>query len=88
MAGEIKTPLNVDVQMAKRAIWWDDEVDNNLANLWPYDNDPSRFRGTKVQLSEIRGAMKRYEEQEAEIMEDKSFYEARFRLQFTEVDEE
>lgn len=83
----IKTPLSADVQMAKRAIWWDDEVDDGLANLFGYDNSPDSFRGDREDLSKIRSAIKRFENQEAEIMQDKAFYEARFRLQFLDVEE-
>lgn len=84
----MKTPRSADVQLAKKAVWWDDEVDDDLAGLFPIDNNPRRFRGTRDDLSKIRGAMKRYEAQEAEIMEDKVFYDARFRLQHVEVTEE
>lgn len=83
-----KSPLSADVQMAKRAVWWDDEADDDLAKLFPYNNDPSRFRGDRSDLSAIRSAMKRFEEQEAEMMQDKAFYDARFRLQFVEVDDD
>jgi len=80
-------PRTKDVELAKIAISCDDEVPTKWRNLWLSDNDPTHFHGTKEQLSKIRDAMKRYEEQEAEIMEDRTFYEARFRLQFTEVEE-
>jgi hypothetical protein len=80
-----ESPLTKDVENAKRAVWWDDETDDDLAKLFPSTNDPSKFSGTGKELSKIRGAMKRYENQEAEIMEDKEFYESRFRLQFVEV---
>lgn len=84
----IKNALSKDVEMAKKAVWWDDGVDDDLAGLFPIDNDPTRFRGDERDLSSIRSAMKRYEEQEAEIMEDKAFYDARFRLQFVETNDE
>ena len=83
-----KAPLSKDVEMAKRAVWWDDEADDDLAGLFPPDNDPSLFSGNCQDLSAIRSAMKRFEEQEAEIMQDKAFYDARFRLQFIEVDDD
>jgi hypothetical protein len=82
-----KTPLTEDVEMAKKAVYWDDKVDDGVANQFPSDNDPSKFHGDRKDLSAIRSAMKRYEEQEAGIMEDKEYYEARFRLQFVEVGE-
>lgn len=83
-----KTPLAKDVELAKIAISWDDQVPTKWRNaLFSPDNNPQRFRGTKKQLSEIRDAMKRYEEQEADIFEDKAFYDSRFRLQFIEVEE-
>lgn len=84
----MERPLDKDVERAKRAVWWDDEVDDDLARLFPTDNDPTRFGGDRSDLSAIRSAMKRFEEQEAEMMQDKAFYDSRFRLQFVEVDDE
>lgn len=78
-------PIAKDVQLAKFAVFWDDEAGSDLIKCWPASNDPTRFRGDSEDLSEIRSAMKRYEEQEAAPMEDKAYYDARFRLQFTEV---
>jgi len=80
-----KTPLAKDVELAKIAVSWDDKVPTKKRSLFPADNNPDRFRGDAQDLSDIRSAMKRYEQQEAEIMEDKAFYDARFRLQFVEV---
>lgn len=88
MAAVGKTPTCSDVDKAKAAIRWDDEVPSRHARLFPPDNDPSHFRGDEDQLREIRKAMKRYENQEAGVGEDKGFYDARFRLQFMEVQEE
>lgn len=88
MAAVGKTPMASDVDKAKVAIRWDDEVPDRHCRLFPPDNDPNYFRGTSDQLREIREAMKRYENQEAGVMEDKAFYDARFRLQFMEVQEE
>lgn len=83
----MKIPISKDVELAKKAVWWDDDVEDSLAKEFPPSNDPTQFHGSREDLSKIRGAMKRYEEQEAEIMEDKAFYDARFRLQHVEVDE-
>lgn len=80
-------PRRRDVQMAKLAVHWDDEADNDLIQLWPANNDPTKFSGTREQLSEVRRAMKRYEDLEAEMMEDEAYYQARFRLQHTEIEE-
>ena len=86
MIGLKETTFTKDVEIAKKAVWLDDEADDNLAELFPADNDPTKFRGTRKELSEIRSAMKRYENQEAEMVEDKAFYDARFRLQFVEYE--
>lgn len=82
-----RTPTRKDVQMAKKAVWWDDGADDSLAREFPVDNDPSRFSGDRSDLSLIRQSMKRYEEKEASMMEDKQYYDARFRLQFVDVDD-
>lgn len=73
------------VQLAKLAVFWDDEADNELIRLFPYDNNPDRFRGDREDLSAIRSSMKKYEETEAGIGEDKAFYDARFELQFVDT---
>ena len=78
-------PLTTDVQRAKKAVWLDDDTDDELAKLFPPSNDPSKFSGTAQELSDIRSAMKRYEEREAGIGEDKAYYDSRFRLQFVET---
>lgn len=83
-----ESPSTKDVERAKRAVWWDDEVDDDLAGLFPPSNDPTLFSGDRSDLSAIRSAMKRFEEQEAAIMQDKAFYDSRRRLQFVEVDDE
>lgn len=83
-----KTPRRGDLEKAKVAVRWDDETTDRLLEAIPTDNDPHRFIGDKSDLSDIRRAMKRYEEREASIGEDKAFYDARFRLQFLEVDDE
>lgn len=83
-----KSPLRSDVQKAKKSVWVDEEADDDLALLWPDDNDPDRFMGTRDELYRIRQSMKKYEREQAEIGEDETWYRARYRLQFTEYEED
>lgn len=88
MVRRYRTPLAIDVQKAKFAVRWDDETPTELVKLFPPNNDPDRFRGDKEDLSQIRTAMRRYERNGAEMREDKEFYDARFRMQFVEVNDD
>lgn len=83
-----KAPMRKDAEMAKRAVWWDDEADDGLAQLFPASNDPDAFTGDADDLRAIRRSMKRFEREEAAINEDKAFYDARYRLQFLETSDE
>lgn len=67
-----------DVQRAKRAVRWDDETPDELADLF----DGTTFEGSTQQLRTVRSAMKRYEDFEAGIGEDKAMYDSRLALQF------
>lgn len=78
-----KSPMAADIERAKFAIQWDDDVPTKwIDELFTLDNDPDGFTGDQKQLSQIRVAMKRYEKREANMGEDKAFYESRYRLQF------
>lgn len=77
----MKQPTRMDISRAAFVIRWSDELKTNWLQDIPEDNDPRDATLTDDQLSDIRSEMKRYEETEANIGEDKAFYDARFRLQ-------
>lgn len=84
----IKSGWQEDIDRAKRAVRWSVDRGELGNNFLEFDRlfSGSKFTGRRSELDEIRGAMKRYAEQEAGVGEDKLMDESRIALQFIEED--
>jgi hypothetical protein len=74
-----------DVMRAKRAILWDDDMEDEYTKLFTDGDDPDGFVGDRRDRRVIRQSMKKYERQEATIGEDKLMYDSRLNLQHMDV---
>lgn len=72
-----------DVNLAQTTISRNDDLPDEWRENFTKDDDGVyQWSGSDEELGQVRKAMKTYEETEAAIGEDKSYYDARFNLQF------
>lgn len=76
-----------DVNLAKTTISRNDDLPDELRENFGKDDDGNYvWTGDNDELSAVRSAMRDYEKNEARVGEDKSYYDARYKLQFLRDD--